>query len=381
MRILHVIDSLSASGGAEQGMVREITRFRGVEQEVALLYDRTDLVPELDAAGIPWVVLGLAEGTGSRAWPAVLPRLRGLVRSFRPDVIQSSLFLGNIVAQLVGRSAGIPVVSNLVLSGDPDQLRAFQPGAGTRRAALLRSVAGWAARSRHVTFRALTEEVKQTNAALLGVDPERITVVPRGVPSPVGGPSATRADLGLPEGPIVVNVGRLAAQKGQVYLVEAFARVRAAVPAAHLVILGREGPARPEIEERVERLGLGSVIHFLGHSTRVPDYLAHAHVFAFPSVMEGLGTSVVEAMAVGVPIVAFDIAPVREATADGRYGKLVPVGDVEALAGAIIPLLQGERVVDTAARDWVAGHHDLGVVASRVLALLRAAAGDSTGPG
>ena len=78
---------------------------------------------------------------------------------------------------------------------------------------------------------------------------------------------------------------------------------------------------------------------------------------------------------------AHDIAPVREATADGRYGKLVPVGDVEALAGAIIPLLQGERVVDTAARDWVAGHHDLGVVASRVLALLRAAAGDSTGPG
>ncbi len=381
MRVLHVIDSLAASGGAEQGLVREIIRFQGVEQMVALLYGRMDLSPELEEGGIPVIVLGLAEGAGSRNWPRTLLPLRSLARSFRPDVIQSSLFLGNIVAQLVGRSLGVPVVSNLVLSGDPAHLRSFQPGAGTRRAALLRSVAGWAARSRLVSFRALTEEVRQTNAELLGVDPGRVSVIPRGVPSPDPGPHASREGLGLPHGPLVVNVGRIAAQKGQAQLVEAFFLVRKEVPTAHLVIVGREGPAHAEVVSTVRRLGLDDSVHLVGHTSRVGDYLAHAHVFAFSSVMEGLGTSVVEAMAAGVPVVAFDIPSVREATADGRFGELVPVGDISGLAAALARRLNGEPAIDVAARQWVAEHHDLGVVSSRVLELLRDAAGGSAGRG
>lgn len=381
MRVLHVIDSLAASGGAEQGLVREITRFEGVEQMVAILYDRRDLSAEMEEAGIPVTVLGLPEGSGSRNWPRTLLPLRSLARSFRPDVIQSSLFLGNIVAQLVGRSLGVPVMSNLVLSGDPAHLKAFQPGADTRRAASLRAVAGWAARSRHVSFRALTEEVRQTNAELLGVDPGRVSVIPRGVPSPDPGPPASRQELGLPDGPLVVNVGRIAAQKGQTLLVEAFARVVAEVPMAHLVIVGRAGPAHAEVMSTVGRLGLDASVHLVGHTSRVGDYLAHAHVFAFSSVMEGLGTAVVEAMATGVPVVAFDIPPVREATADGRFGELVPVGDVPALAGALVRRLIGEPTIDAAARQWVAEHHDLDVVSSRVLELLREAAGANAGRG
>ncbi len=375
MRVLHVIDSLAASGGAEQGLVREISRFEGIEQKVALLYDRTDLAPEVESLGIPVEVLGLAEGTGSRTWPrAVLP-LRRLTQAFRPDVIQTSLFLGNIVGQLVGRSLRIPVVSNLVLSGDPEQLRSFQPRADTRRADLLRSIAGWAARSPRVQFRALTDDVKETNAALLGVDPTRITVIPRGVPRPDLEHLATREQLGLPEGPLVVNVGRLATQKGQTYLVDAFKTVHESVPGAHLVIVGRDGPAASEVNERIRRHGLADSVHLVGHSSQVTSYLTEANVFAFPSVMEGLGTSVLEAMAVGVPVVAFDIPPVREATADGRFGKLLPVSDVDALSYALIPLLRGGREVDLAARDWVREHHDLALVSRRVQALLQTVAG------
>lgn len=380
MRVLHVIDSLSGSGGAEQGLVREITRFSAdIEQEVVLLYDRTDLAPELGR--IPLEVVGMREGSGSRAWPGALAPVRRLARSFRPDVIQTSLFLGNIVGQLVGRSLRIPVVSNLVLSGDLDLLRSFQPGADSRKAQTLRSIAGWAARSRWVWFRALTEEVRLSNAALLGVDPARVTVIPRGVPMPDLASPASREELGLPAGPLVVNVGRLAPQKGQVYLVEAFARVKESVPDAGLVIVGKEGAAEGDVMEAIEHHGLTGNVTIVGYSTRVSHYLAHANVFAFPSVMEGLGTSVLEAMACGVPVVAFDIPPVREATMDGEYGKLVPVGAVDSFASSLLEHLQGVRQLDERSVEWVRTHHDLGRIASLVEALLRSATKSGLGQG
>jgi glycosyltransferase involved in cell wall biosynthesis len=375
MRVVHVIDSLAGSGGAEQGLVREITRFgEGIEQMVALLFDRRELAAEVEAAGIAVKVVGLAEGTGSRTWPSAVAPIRRIFKGFRPDVIQTSLFLGNLVGQIAGRSLGVPVVSNLVLSGDVTLLRAYQPGAGTRRAGLLRTVAGIAARGTRVWFRALTEEVRATNAELLGVDPGRITVIPRGVPVPDMDVPRGAAELGLPEGPLVVNVGRHAQQKGQVHLIEAFAQVLESVPQAHLVIVGREGPATGDVIEAVHRTGIGGSVTLAGHTDRVGDYLAQAHVFAFPSVMEGLGTAVIEAMACGVPVVAFDIPPVREATGDGAHARLVPVGDVEALAEGLVPYLQGDRVVDFEGRDWVRRRHDLDRVAADVEGLLRAAA-------
>jgi glycosyltransferase involved in cell wall biosynthesis len=339
-----------------------------------LLYDRPELAGEVEAAGIPLTVIGLAEGTGSRTWPRALGPVRRIAREFRPDVIQTSLFLGNMVGQIVGRSLGVPLVSNLVLSGEVALLRAYQPGAASRRAGLLRTVAGMAARGKQVWFRALTEEVKTTNATLLGVDPDRITVIPRGVPVPDvrGHPSA--ADLGLPEGPLVVNVGRHAAQKGQVHLLEAFKQVLDTVPEAHLVIVGREGPATGDVTEAIQRLEIGGSVTLAGHSERVTDYLALAHVFAFPSVMEGLGTAVVEAMSCGVPVVAFDIPPVREATGDGAHATLVPVGDVAALGDGLIPYLQGDRVIDVEGRDWARRRHDPGRIAAQVEELLRFAA-------
>lgn len=375
MRVLHVIDSLAGSGGAEQGLVREVTRFSGgTDQLVVTLYNRMELADRLRERKIPVEVIGLEEGSGSRTWPKAVAALRRIARETRPDVIQTSLFLGNLVGQLAGRSLRIPVVSNLVLSGDIESLRSYQPGASTRRAQLLRAVAGWAARSDLVRFRALTEEVKTTNSVLLGVDPARVTVIPRGVPRPPATTPPTLAELGLPQGPLVVNVGRLAPQKGQVLLVEAFATVLETVPNAHLAILGREGESSADVAAAIDRHGLTDSVTLVGHTTRVADYLGNAHVFAFASLMEGLGTAVLEAMAIGVPVVAFDIPPVREATVDGRFGTLVPVGDVAGLASALTGHLAAGRRVDAPARDWVRERHDLSRIAGEVELLLAEAA-------
>lgn len=374
MRILNVIDSLSGSGGAERGLVREISRFAGeIDQCVVLLYDRTDLAPRLLDMGIEVEVVGLAEGTGSRKWPKTVGYVRRLAKQFQPDVIQTSLFLGNLVGQIAGRSLRIPTVSNLVLSGDERLLEAYQPGASSRRARLLRAIAGYAARSEYVSFRALTKEVKDTNAALLGVDPDRVTVIARGVPRFEPSPT-TREELGLPLGPLVANVGRHGAQKGHNLLIEAFALVKKRVPTCHLVIVGNEGEASWVVRETIRRRSLTDSVVLAGHADSVGDYLTHADVFVFSSLMEGLGTAVLEAMAAGLPIVAFDIPPVRETTADGRFARLVPAGDTAALAQSMVDVLCTQSFDGSKAQQWVQEHHDPDRVAHAVEKLLGEAA-------
>jgi glycosyltransferase involved in cell wall biosynthesis len=107
--------------------------------------------------------------------------------------------------------------------------------------------------------------------------------------------------------------------------------------------VGRDGGMTPELHAIVDRLGLGEPVMFLGLRDDVPELLCAADVFVFPSRWEGLGSVLLEAMALEAPIVATDIPPIREAVAgDGAVASLVPVEDEAALAGAVVETL-GDR--------------------------------------
>jgi glycosyltransferase involved in cell wall biosynthesis len=343
MRVLHVIDSLAGSGGAEHGLVREITRFSPrIEQRVVRLYERDELEPLLADAAIDVTALGLAAATGSRTFPKAAMRLRPIVGSYRPDVIHTSLFLSNIVGQLAAWSAGVPVLSTFVLSGDLALLKATQPGGASLKAATIRRIAATSARMSHARFRALSNDARITNCRLLGVPPELVEVIPRGVPEPVG-TLVPRAELGLPEdAPLIVNVARVAAQKGQVHLLRSFAALRSQRPDAHLVIVGRAGDAQRSVEDEISRFGLTGHVTMLGYTPYARHVVSHASVFAFTSLMEGLGTAVIEALVAKVPVVAFDIPPVRDVTDEGRGARLVEVGDEVGFTAALLAGLEGE---------------------------------------
>jgi len=374
MRVLHVINSLSGSGGAEQGMVREITRLGSAEQKLVRLYPPDQLEAQVTDAGIESVALGLNSGNSGWNWPAGARRLESHVDAFEPDVIQTSLAAANLIGQMSGRRARVPVISTFTLSGDPSLMRRYQPGASLLRAQALRRVEWWSARRDHVWFRALTEDAKRTNSAVAGIDPGRVTVIPRGVPMPdLGSPTPSRADLGLPEGPLLLNVGRQTAQKGHEDLVRAFAAIRARRP-AHLVILGREGDGSPALHSLIEELKLTDAVTVLPFTDRPFDYYRTADVFAFSSHMEGLGTAVLEAMAAGLPVVAYDIPPVREVAGEPNHATLVPLGDVGALAKGIEGVLDApEAALELAgrAREAVASSHSLQSVVARLEELLR----------
>jgi len=137
-----------------------------------------------------------------------------------------------------------------------------------------------------------------------------------------------------PEDPFVLAVGRLHKQKGYRHLLMAFARI-VKQRSAHLVILG-EGDERNELQKLADTLGIASRVHFLGYRSNALAYMRQAAVFVLSSHAEGFGNVIVEALACGTPVISTDCphGP-REILADGRYGTLVPVGDVDALADAM----------------------------------------------
>jgi glycosyltransferase involved in cell wall biosynthesis len=139
--------------------------------------------------------------------------------------------------------------------------------------------------------------------------------------------------------PVVIAVGRLMIQKGFAVLIDAFARVRAQ-RRCRLVILG-EGELRGQLEAQVERLGLTDDVWMPGFVDNPFKYLARSDLFVMSSKFEAFGNVIVEAMAVGTPVVSTDCAGgPPEILERGRWGDLVPVGDHEAMADAIVRNLE-----------------------------------------
>ena len=143
--------------------------------------------------------------------------------------------------------------------------------------------------------------------------------------------------------PVLLGVGRIVKQKSFATLIQAFARVRQCCP-ARLMILGdvdpREPGVKPELEGLIKKFGLQDDVLFLGFVENPYAYMARANVFVLSSIYEGFGNVVAEAIAAGTPVVSTDCeSGPAEILNKGQYGELVPVGDHEAMANAIVATL------------------------------------------
>lgn len=177
-----------------------------------------------------------------------------------------------------------------------------------------------------------------------GVDPARLRLVHEGVPdrSPQTGGRKILETLGVPPGaPVVGNVAALTGHKDHATLVEAFALLRPRAPEARLVIAG-EGELRADLERLVGARGLQDRIIFAGFRRDLDRLLPAFSVFCLSSHLEGLGTSVLDAMAFGLPVVATAAGGIPEAVQDGVTGRVVPPRDPRALAGALAEVLGDE---------------------------------------
>jgi len=144
--------------------------------------------------------------------------------------------------------------------------------------------------------------------------------------------------LGFQEDDFIIgNVGRMAPIKGHKYLIQAASSIIEQIPKAKFLIVG-DGPIRDEMEAFAKKLGLDKHVVFLGMRENVPELLSIMNLFVLPSINEGMGRALVEAMAMGLPCVATSVGGVIEVVKDGETGLLVHAKDSKALAGAITRL-------------------------------------------
>ncbi len=327
---------------------------RGVQQEVVTAY-RAD-APSRDSSQqgvvIHRVGLPIRRLRQLYSLPALPLALRLARHADLVHVHQGEDLAVVPIAFAAARRAGIPLVMTIHTSL-ANTLRAVD-----LRTVVLRHVGGRiesaAARAAEAVI-VLTPRSKRLLAGA-GAAEERILVIPSGVETSLfagggGDPFPT-----LPR-PRVLFLGRLAAQKGAATLIRAATQLD-----AHLLLVG-DGPQRAELEEQSRRLGVDGRVTFAGFvdRRRVPDVLRHSDVLVLPSVYEELGSSLLEAMWTGTPIVASRTGGIPDVVEDGTSALLVEPRDAAGFARAVTAVLRDESLAQrlregaharAAAYDW-----------------------------
>ncbi|MDQ7839612.1 MAG: glycosyltransferase family 4 protein [bacterium] len=177
--------------------------------------------------------------------------------------------------------------------------------------------------------------------------PEKILTVPMGInlqrfSRQRTNPAAIREEWGVPfDAPVVGSVARLVPDKGLECFLDAAARVAALNERVRFLIVG-DGPLRRALEQQAQRLGIADRVIFAGMRSDIPEQMAAMDLFVLPTLREGFGVVLAESMAMGVPVVASDIPALLEVVANGETGILLPPGDPERFAVAILDLLRDE---------------------------------------
>jgi glycosyltransferase involved in cell wall biosynthesis len=263
-----------------------------------------------------------------------------IIRRNRYDVVHAHSAKGGFTGRLAAKLAGVPAII-YTPSGLP-----FNPFISRHVSLLYLALEHLAGLYTDAIIAACESEREQVVRHRLVVE-SRVLLLPNpfhvAACKPSVSPAAKRQELGLSPGdPVVGTVARLTRQKGVEFFVEAAAIVLRSHPRAQFVLVG-DGELRPQVEAQIVDLDIASSFHFLGLRADYLDIMATFDTFAMPSLWEGLPYAPLEAMALGKPIVATDVTGLRDIIRDGATGRLVPPQDAEALAQAILALLDDKE--------------------------------------
>lgn len=320
-RIAFCITDLDV-GGAERCLT-ELARGLNRDEwqpHVFCLAPRGELADALSAADVPVTCLNM------RGWRHThrLVSLASHLRRFRPHILQTFLFHGNMTGRLAASAARVPIVVSGIRVAEREKSWHVRLERWTRRlvthhVCVSRSVADFAIHSQKLA-------------------PESVSVIPNGVDVERFA-SARPIDLsahGIPTGArLVLAIGRLHAQKGHDVLIDAIAPIMRDQAELHLAVIG-EGPERAALQQRIASHHLSPRIHLVGRETDVAPWLKSAALFVLASRWEGMPNVVLEAMAAGVPVVCTDVEGVRELLPKDLPAAIVPSNDPAALRKAIL---------------------------------------------
>jgi glycosyltransferase involved in cell wall biosynthesis len=265
--------------------------------------------------------------------PPLFGALRRRLRALQPDILHTHLIHADVYGIPAGRAAGVRRIISSRHADDP-----------FRRLPIMRALNAvlWRMATDGI---AISDAVRRFCEEIEFAPPGKVTTIHYGIRAPArpidreAASAALRAELGIePSAPLIGFVGRLIWQKGMIYGLQAFARVLLKRPDARLIVVG-DGERRAELESRARRYGIASRVFFLGWRTDVPRLMAGFDIFLLPTLQEGFGLVLLEAMAARTPIVASAVSAVPEIVAHGETGLLVPPRDPAALSQALLTLI------------------------------------------
>jgi L-malate glycosyltransferase len=330
IRVLHV-DSERTWRGGERQVLELMRRQRGTGDEPHLAAPESSaLYRRARGEGFP------AHGVPMRGtWDlASALRIASITRAIRPHVVHWHAARAHALGAIAARFAPGP---KRVLSRRVDfRVR------GSLGSRLLYSLPVEA-------IVAISDGVKEA-LVQSGIPRDGVRVIPSGIDfAPYETPFdrvAARARLGIePEQVLAIQVAALAPHKSQTTLLKSAALLLEGSPRLVIWIAG-EGDLRDSLTAEHARLGLGDRVRFLGFRDDIPDLLRAADLFVSSSYLEGLGTSILDAMAAGLPVVATRVGGVPEIVKDGETGILVPPRDPESLAHAMARLADDSGMRD-----------------------------------
>lgn len=319
-------------GGAERAMLNLARGFskQGIQVDLVLLRVEGAYLSQVPPE-VRVVDLG-----GRRLWQS-LPALARYLQQEQPPVLLSTLDDTNIAAlwvrQLVGCKTRLVVNVQNTISQDAKIATQLK----TRMMPyLVKYFFPWADAVVPVSYGVANDLIQ------LGVDPNRMQVIPNPVITPDVFQKAQEAInhpwFAVEQPPVILGVGRLNKQKDFPTLIQAFAQVRQQ-RSARLMILG-EGEERATLEALIHQLGLIGDVDLVGFVSNPYAYMARSSVFVLSSLFEGLPSVLIEALAMGTPVVATNCkSGPMEILESGKYGSLVEVGDGQGIAAAIVSTL------------------------------------------
>ena len=341
LKVLFTIDSLGR-GGTERSLAELLPHLMqaNITPLIAYFHSYTEGVEqEVRDSGVETRLLNQHK-TFARVY-----KLRQIIASWRPDLIHTATFASDLAGRLAAVGTTIPVISSLV-STPYTEVRFQDPNINRRKLRMVQAIDTWGARHLTTHFHAVSHTARDAAINTMGIAQQCITVIPRGRNAErLGRGSCERRQtaraklqLGANE-TVLITVGRHEYPKGHSYLITAMPKLVNYFPQLKLLIAGREGVTTPELKQLCAQAGLNDKVRFLGHRNDIPDLLAAADLFVFPSLYEGLPGAVIEAMALSLPIVASNIGPVQEVVEDGVNALLVTPKSAVQLATAIHSLL------------------------------------------
>ena len=306
-------------GGAERAVARLAARLDRHRYEVvvaAFVKGSGRLLAQPELQDVRTAVIGAERGAG------LLPALWSWLRQERPTVLLTYMFHANQAGRVCGRLAGVPVI----LCSE--------------------RVVGWESRWRVALNRlsvGLTDVVTTNSeagrrfwSAELGLSADRVEVIPNGVDTetyrPVERHTGGVVRLGV--------LARLHRANGHDWLLDGLAALRKQVPTGWVCVAAGEGAEERALRAKAEALGLSDLVEFTGFELDAPSFLQSLDIYIHPSVVSGMPNATLEAMAVGLPIVATAVGGTPEVVEDGTTGWLVDVGDVNAFVDKTSRLLQ-----------------------------------------